>query len=392
MTDKRNILTINSGSSSIKFSLYRIGRSEPIILAGEIEKIGFGNGFFRARDGSGKKLVERRLDIPDHSAALKTLFEWLKRNDYDRELDAVGHRVVHGGARYTEPQPVTRELITYLRKVSPFAPEHLPHELDAIEAVCRHYPAVKQVACFDTAFHRNMPKVAQQYALPGHLKDEGIIRYGFHGLSYEYILEELAREAGEGAASGRIIIAHLGHGASMAAVCDRQCIDTTMGFTPTGGLVMSTRSGDLDPGLLLYLLEQKGMKPHEVNEMVNRNAGLLGISGISGDMRELLSIEDENAKMAVHIFCYQAKKFIGSLAAVLGGVETLVFTGGIGENSTEVRRRICSGLEFFGIFLDEASNIAHASIISAKNSPVTVRVMKTNEELMITRHVCEVIG
>jgi len=237
-------------------------------------------------------------------------------------------------------------------------------------------------------FHRQMPRVAQLYPLPKKLRDLGILRYGFHGLSYEYIMEELRREAGEEAAGGRIIIAHLGHGASMAAVHKGRCLDTTMGFTPAGGLVMSTRTGDLDPGVLLYLLEQEGMAPRELNELVNRRAGLLGVSGITGDMKELLEREadEPQAKDAVDLFCCQARKFLGGLAAVLGGVDTLVFTGGIGENAPEVRRRISVRLEFLGLDLDPEQNLRNAAIISESGSPATVRIIHTNEELMIARH------
>ena len=383
-----HILTINSGSSSIKFSLYHMGRFETMVLAGEIERIGRRSSLFHARNSDGRILIEKCFDMPDHSEALKVLFDWLKSNDYDHDLNAVGHRVVHGGTGYSEPQLVTRELLAELRILSPYVPEHLPHELDAIEAVGMIYPEVKQVACFDTAFHREMPRVAQLYALPRHLSDEGIIRYGFHGLSYEYIAEELAKVAGEDIAYNRIIIAHLGHGASMTAVYSRQAVDTTMGFSPSGGLVMSTRSGDLDPAVILYLIKHKGMTVDQVNEIVNRKSGLLGVSGTSADMKDMLEREpdDPQAKEAVELFCYQAKKFMGGLAAVLGGLDTLIFTGGIGENSSAVRGRICEGLEFLGIYLDAERNRTHAPVISRSDSQIVVRVMKTNEELMIVRH------
>ncbi len=382
------ILTINSGSSSIKFSLYRMGGSEELILSGEIEGIGFPGGSFHARDADRKALMEEHLDLPDHRAGLKVLLEWLSGNALERSLKAVGHRVVHGGSEYSRPRRITPDLLVGLRRLSPFVPEHLPHELDNIEAIGRDYPTLPQVACFDTMFHRRMPRIAQRYPLPGNLFEEGILRYGFHGLSYEYIMEELLREAGEETALGRIIIAHLGHGASMAAVHKGRCRDTTMGFTPAGGLVMSTRSGDLDPGVILYLLEQKGMAPQELNDLVNRRAGLLGVSGITGDMKELLGREenDPRARDAVDLFCYQARKFLGGLTTVLGGLETLIFTGGIGENAAEVRRRICMGMTFLGIDLDSERNGAHAAVISTDSSPVTVRVIPTNEELMIARH------
>jgi acetate kinase len=347
MTNKLyRILTINSGSSSIKFSLYQMRRTEGKTLTGQIERIGQSGGFFYAKGIDGKSLIEQHLDLLDHSVALKVLLEWLKGNALGQDLDAVGHRVVHGGSKYTYPQLITQELLTELRRLSPFAPEHLPRELDAIGAVRRFYPTVKQVACFDTAFHRSMPQVAQIYSLPRYLWDEGVLRYGFHGLSYEYIVGELAQKMGSDVANGRIIIAHLGHGSSMAAVHNEKGIDTTMGFTPTGGLVMSTRSGDLDPGVILYLLEEKGLTISQVKEIVNRKAGLLGVSGTSSDMKDLLEQENEDprANLAIELFCYQAKKFLGALVAILGGLDTLVFTGGIGENAPAVRWRICDGL------------------------------------------------
>lgn len=384
----KQILTINSGSSSIKFSLYRMGEGETLVLRGEIEGIGQSGSLFHARDAEGISLIKEQQDLPDHPAALKVILEWLHENSLDRDLNAVGHRVVHGGTQYGRPQFTTPALLSGLRRLSPFVPEHLPHELDAIETIGQVYPALSQAACFDTMFHRTMPGVAQRYPLPGNLFEKGVLRYGFHGLSYEYIMEELRHEAGEEAAGGRIIIAHLGHGASMAAVHQGRCLDTTMGFTPAGGLVMSTRSGDLDPGVLLYLLEQEGMAPRDLNELVNRRSGLMGVSGITGDMKELLArdADDPRAKDTVDLFCYQARKFLGGLAAVLEGLNTLVFTGGIGENAAEVRRRICLGMGFLGIDLDPERNGAAAAVISTDSSPVTVRVITTNEERMIARH------
>ncbi len=382
------ILTINSGSSSIKFSLYKMGFREERVLSGKLEGIGEKETIFHAGSANGRSLIEKRLDSKNHKAALKVLLEWLNGGAYDSDLDAVGHRIVHGGVRYGKPEVVTEELVKELRNLSPFVPEHLPHELDAVKTVMEFYPDLKQVACFDTAFHSSMPRVARIFGLPRDLQDEGVLRYGFHGLSYEYIIEELAREAGKDAADGRIIMAHLGHGASMAAVYNKKVIDTTMGFSPASGLVMSTRSGDMDPGVILYLMKQKGMTPEEVNEIVNQRGGMRGVSGTTGDMRELLEreTEDQGAKEAVSLFCYYAKKFIGALTAALGGVDTIVFTGGIGENSPEVRGRICEGMEFMGINIDPELNRTSAPVISGTESIITVRVIKTNEELMIARH------
>jgi acetate kinase len=388
MERHRHILTINSGSSSIKFSLYGLGRTERLILAGELARIGVGRGFFHAAEGAGPHLTSQELDLPDHAAALKTLFAWLQGHEIGKDLHAVGHRLVHGGMAHVKPQLVSPAVIEELKLLMPLAPDHLPHEIKALEAVHRQYPLLPQVVCFDTAFHRRMPEVAQRYALPEPLFHAGVQRYGFHGLSYEYLTRELARQGGPQNGPGKLIIAHLGNGASLAAIQDGRSLDTTMGLTPAGGLVMSTRSGDLDPGVMLYLLQEQGMSPPALNHLVNQDAGLLGISGISADMHDLLAREDADpgAALAVALFCYQARKFIGALAAVLGGLHTFVFTGGIGENSPAIRARICDNLQFLGLNLDPDLNQGNAAVISPPDSPVTVRVMKTNEELMIARH------
>lgn len=383
------ILTINSGSSSLKLALYdMVGTSESLLLSGVIGRIGLRAGRFHAKDVNGDTLVDQRLDVPDHDTALEVLFEWLANYAPGQDLCAVGHRVVHGGPKYSQPHLITSELMAALNELVPLAPDHLPHELHAIQAVSRIYPSLTQVACFDTAFHRHMPDLAQMYALPRYLRHEGVMRYGFHGLSYEYIMHELRSTAGPEVADGRVIVAHLGNGASMAAVRCGKSVDTTMGFTPTGGLVMSTRSGDLDPGVVLFLLEEKGMRPHAVNAMLNQQAGLLAVSGVSSDMKALLSKVGENSRVseAVDLFCYQVKKYLGALAAVLAGLDTLIFTGGIGENAPAVRRCISRDMEFLGIHLNASRNDANAPVISDDGSPVTVRVMKTNEELMIARH------
>jgi acetate kinase len=382
------ILTINSGSSSIKVSLYDMGESENLALSGELERIGLRNGLFHIEDSDGKALVDEHTDLRDHEAALNRLFGWLEEHQPERGLEAVGHRLVNGGPNYTRPQRVTQALMDELRELVPLAPDHLPHEIKAIQATGRAYPGLAQAACFDTAFHRDMPELAQIYALPRHYQHEGLVRYGFHGLSYEYILQELRVEAGDEAADGRVIIAHLGNGASMAAVRGGKSVDTTMGFTPAGGLVMSTRSGDLDPGVPVYLLEEEGLRPSGLNDLVNQKAGLLGVSGISSDMKDLLDKEGEeaHARQAVNLFCYQASKHLGALAAVLGGLDSLIFTAGIGENAPAVRRRICHNLSFLGVHLDDRRNAANAAVISSEDGPVTVRVMHTDEDLMIARH------
>jgi acetate kinase len=383
-----HILTINSGSSSIKFSLYGLGETEALILKGELAGIGVERGDFQAEDQGGHQLTARKIELPDHEVAFKTLFDWLQGHEIGKNLHAIGHRLLHGGPAHIKPQLVSPALIEDLKLLIPLAPEHLPDEIKGLEAVHQLFPDLLQVACFDTAFHRRMPDLAQRYPLPEPLIREGLRRYGFHGLSYEYLTQELEREAESQEAYGKLIIAHLGNGASMAAIENGRSLDTTMGLTPAGGLVMGTRVGDLDPGVILYLLQEKGMSPAAANHLVNHQAGLLGISGISEDMRDLLAREDTatGAALAVRIFCYQARKFIGALATVLGGLDTFVFTGGIGENSATIRARTCANLEFLGIHLDLDLNNENAPIISKKGSPVTVRVMKTNEELMIARH------
>ncbi len=374
------VLTINSGSSSLKFAVFE-AETERLLLAGAADRIGLHGGSFKIKGGA-----EEHRDFSDHAAALERLFTLLREGDTPHP-DVVGHRLVYGGRDYTVPHAVTPELVAALRKLIPFAPEHLPNELAAIEAVGRARPELKQYCCFDTAFHCARPDVAKQLPIPRELWREGVVRYGFHGLSYAYIMQELAREAGEEAARGRVIIAHLGNGASMAAVRDGRPVDTTMGFTPAGGLMMGTRSGDLDPGVLLYLQEEKQYSPQAVRDTVNRRSGLLGVSGISSDMQDLLAkeAEDGRAAEAIALYCYQAKKFLGALAAVMGGLDTLIFTAGIGENAAAIRARICAEMEFLGISIDSARNQANDAIISTADSKVTVRVMKTDEDLMIAR-------
>jgi acetate kinase len=375
-----SILVINSGSSSLKFSLFEAD-SEKLLFAGAVERIGLAGGSFRI-----KGMVEEKGSFADHDAALGRLFAFLRASG-PRDLALAGHRLVYGGLEYQRPHLVTPELIAALRSLVPFAPEHLPHEIGAIEAVGRARPALKQYACFDTAFHCAKPPVAARYPIPRELWTEGIRRYGFHGLSYAYILRELEKEAGAEAARGRVIIAHLGNGASMTAVKDGRPMDTTMGLTPAGGLMMGTRSGDLDPGVLLYLQETKGHSAGQVREIVNRKSGLLGVSSISSDMQDLLAKEsaDSRAAEAIELYYYLAAKHLGSLAAVLGGLDTLVFTAGIGENAPSIRRRICGNLAFLGIRIDSGQNEANAPVISSAGAAVTVRVMKTDEDLMIAR-------
>ena len=388
--DGQRLLTINTGSSSLKAALYRMwkGATETLELRAEASRIGDRGGDLRLADARGETLDERQDGLPDHATVLDALLSRLRDRGLDRDdLVAVGHRIVHGGDRYREPQRVAPEVLADLRALVPIDPNHLPQAIAAIEAVARAYPTVPQVVCFDTSFHSRMPRVARLYALPRALAEEGVVRYGFHGLSYEYVVGELRRVDRE-AADGRLVVAHLGNGASMAAIRGGVGLDTTMGFTSTGGLVMGTRSGDLDPSVPLFLLKERGLTPTEVSDLVNKQAGLLAVSETSADMQDLLEREayDGRAAEAVALFCYQAKKFLGALVAALGGLDALVFTGGIGEHAAPVRERVCESLEFLGIRLDPDRNAAHAPVISSDDAAVTVRVVPTDEDLMVARH------
>jgi acetate kinase len=338
--------------------------------------------------------LSRQVTAPDHTVAVGVLMDWLEERIGRDTLTAVGHRVVHGGPKYCKPQQITAEMVEELHQLSPFDPEHLPEEILLTGAFHRRFPDLLQVACFDTAFHHDLPRVACLLPIPRRYEAQGVRRYGFHGLSYEFLMGELGRLAGTEAAQGRVILAHLGNGASLAAVREGKSIDTSMSFTPTSGIPMSTRSGDLDPGLIWYLARTEKMSAKQFNKMVNFQSGLLGVSETSSDMRDLLEHEtqDGRAADAVALFCYQIKKWIGAFAAALGGLDTLVFAGGIGENAPTVRARICDGLEFLGIELEERPNAANAGVISAAASRVVVRVICTDEERMIAKTVCRVLG
>jgi len=388
------ILTINGGSSSIKFALFEAGGSLRRILHGGIERIGLPEATLRVRGLSQADNVMRLVTAPNHKVAVGALMDWIDDRGGRDTLTAVGHRVVHGGPKYSEPQRITAAMVEELRGLSPFDPEHLPEEILLTEAFHRRFPDLPQVACFDTAFHHDLPRVARLLPIPRRYEAHGVRRYGFHGLSYAFLMEELARLAGTEAAQGRIILAHLGNGASLAALRDGKPVDTSMGFTPTAGVPMSTRSGDLDPGLFWYLARTEGLDAKRFNEMVNFQSGLLGVSETSSDMRDLLDREtqDVRAAEAITLFCYQIKKWIGAFAAALGGLDTLVFSGGIGENAPTVRARICAGLDFLGIELEGERNTANESVISTAASRVTVRVMHTDEEWMIAKTVCRVLG
>jgi len=386
------VLTINGGSSSIKFALYRADSPTTRLLAGKIERIGLPRSILTIRAGP-RKTAPRVIAAPNHRAAGELLIDWLDRHVGLAGVAGVGHRVVHGGLKLSQAQRITPQLVRELRRISPYDPEHMPSGIQLMEVFRRRCPKLPQVACFDTAFHRDMPRVAKLLPIPRRFDAKGVQRFGFHGLSYTYLLEELERLAGPKAARGRLVLAHLGNGASLAAVRNGKSIDTSMGFTPAAGIPMSTRSGDLDPGLVWYLARTEHMTGKQFHEMVHHQAGLLGVSEISPDMRDLLAREakDVRAAEAVALFCYQVKKWIGAFAAALGGLDALVFTGGIGENQPKVRARICDGLQFLGIRLDPNRNHAGAPVISTRASPVTVRVIRTDEEVTIAKTVCRVL-
>lgn len=391
---KQRILTINGGSSSIKFALFENNDTLSRVLEGGIDRIGMPNALFQVKGSAAFEPIHRPVEAPDHLAAVGLLMDWIEGNIGQDALAAVGHRVVHGGPAYSEPQFITHEMILELGKLKPFDPEHLPEEILLTVAFHRRFPRLTQVACFDTAFHHDMPRVAQMLPIPRKYEAQGVRRYGFHGLSYAYLLGELARLAGPEAANGRVILAHLGNGASLTAVKDGKSQDTSMGFTPAAGIPMSTRSGDLDPGLASYLARTEKMNDRQFNEMVNFKSGLLGISETSSDMRDLLANESKDVRSAeaVAMFCYQAKKWIGAYSAVLGGLDTLVFSGGMGEKAPVVRARICRGLEFLGVEIDEKRNGANEAVISPEAGRVAVRVIPTDEEQMIARSVCGLLA
>jgi len=388
---KGRVLTVNGGSSSIKFAIFEATGSPRRLVQGKIEGIGLASGRFKVK---GDEEFERRVSVPDHTKAVKLLMRWLEGSVAGDGLIAVGHRVVHGGPKYWQPQRITPKIVKELQRLSPFDPEHLPEEILLVKAFHRRFARLPQIACFDTAFHHDLPLVARLLPIPRRYSRQGVRRYGFHGLSCAYLMQELARVAGREAAKGRVILAHLGNGASLTAVRDGRSVDTSMSFTPTAGLVMSTRSGDLDPGLAWYLARTQKVTARRFQEMVNHESGLLGISQISSDMRELAARakKDNRAAEAVEMFCYQAKKWIGAFAAALGGFDTLVFSGGIGENDAQARRRICAGLNFLGIEIDARANAANAGVISAHRSRVCVRVIQTDEEWMIAKTVCQVLA
>ena len=386
----RGILTINAGSSSIKFALFELngGLQQKPTVSGQIDGIGASaSARLIAKDPAGKHEVA--LDLTgsqdaQHQASLNFLLNWLRETQKDWNLAAVGHRVVHGGELFSAPIAVDRDIVKKLEQFITLAPLHQPHNLNGIRAIANILPDVPQVACFDTAFHRTNPPVAQAFALPRTLSAEGIKRYGFHGLSYEFIARALPEHSPR--ASGRVIVAHLGNGSSMCGMLDRKSMVSTMGFTAIDGLMMGTRSGAIDPGVLLYLMDNKGMGSPELTRLLYKESGLLGVSGISQDMRTLLASGAPEAKEAIDLYCFRILREVGSLAAALGGIDALVFTGGIGEHAAEIRHRVCSQLAWLGLVLDDAANAMDQLRISTPESGVDVLVIPTNEEWMIAHH------
>jgi len=388
------ILTINGGSSSIKFAVFEVEGSLRRTLEGAVERIGQPEGILWVKGSDRADNFSRSVAAPNHTVAVGALMDWIEEHRERDALTAVGHRIVDGGPTYSQPQRITAKMVEDLYRLRPFDPEHLPEEIQLSEAFHRRFPDLPQVACFDTAFHHDLPRVAQLLPIPRRYEAQGVRRYGFHGLSYEFLMEELARLAGAKAGQSRVILAHLGNGASLAAVHEGKPVDTSMSFTPTAGLPMATRSGDIDPGLIWYLARTEGLDAKQFNEMINFQSGLLGVSETSSDMRDLLDREPQDVRAfeAVALFCYQAKKWIGAFSAALGGLDTLVFSGGIGENAPSVRARICDGLGFLGIEINEKKNAANGSVISAAASRVAVHVIRTDEERIIAKMVCQILG
>ena len=382
------ILVVNAGSSSIKFSLF-LERGEALdpLLGGQIESL-YTAPRFKAKDAAGTVLSEQQWaqgETLGHDGAIAYLAGFLRERLGEHRLAAVGHRVVHGGLDYAAPVRLTAEIAGHLERFIPLAPLHQPHNLKPIRLLLANQPQLPQVACFDTAFHRHQPEVAQAFALPSEITDRGVRRYGFHGLSYEYIASVLS-EYDARAAAGRAVVLHLGNGASLCAIQGGISVASTMGFTAVDGLPMGTRSGNLDPGVVLYLMDELKMDARAIEKLLYQQSGLLGVSGISSDMRTLLASDEPRAKFAVELFVYRIGRELGSLAAALGGLDALVFTAGIGEHAAPIRERVCQAAAWLGVELDPAANAAGGPRISAENSRIPAWVIPTNEELMIARH------
>lgn len=383
-TSDSNILTINGGSSSIKFAMYEMAENLTKILSGRIKKIGSNNTDFTVIENISDHRSQITIDAKGFKEASEFLIDWLNEQKHFEQISCIGHRLVHG-MEHTNPEIIDNNLLDDLSKISKYDPEHLPAEIEMIRLLKNRFPAILQVACFDTSFHTTMPRIAKILPIPRRFDNAGIRRYGFHGLSYAYLIEALKKIDKTEKTSGRMILAHLGNGASLAAVKDGKSMDTTMGFTPAGGLVMSTRSGDLDPGVAWYMMQSERMTAKQFNQLINHEAGLLGVSELGSDMEILLQKEnsDIRAAEAVALFCYHVKKGIGAFAAVLNGLDLLVFSGGIGENAPVIRSRICKGFDYLNIEIDEIENNKNATIISTENSKVKVYVIPADEEIII---------
>ncbi len=385
---KKGILTINAGSSSIKFALFSLDHpiSPDAEVSGQIDGIGAESTQMVAKNRAGKHIADQVLEGSkvSHAQAFDALLKWFTASHANWQIVAVGHRVVHGGERYSQPTIIDDTVLGHLTSFIPLAPLHEPHNVAGIIALQALLPDVPQIACFDTAFHRSQPEVAQTFGLPRNITAEGIKRYGFHGLSYEFIARALPQHSSR--ATGRVVVAHLGNGASMAAMVNRKCVATTLGFSTIDGLVMGTRCGNLDPGVILHLMETKNLSVKDMTKMLYKESGLLGVSGISQDMRTLLASDKPEAQEAVDLFCYRIARELGSLAAAAGGLDALVFTGGIGEHAAEVRRRVCLQSQWLGILLNPEANARHDLHISAGTSSVDVLVIPTNEEWMMAHH------
>ena len=385
-----NILTINGGSSSIKFALYSMDENPKKIFSGQIKRIGLNDPVFTVINNITDEKNEIIINATNFKETAEVLIEWILKQKYFEQVSCIGHRIVHG-MDHAHPEIIDDNLVKELNRISEYDPDHLPAEIEVIQLLKKQFPTLLQVACFDTSFHTTMPRVAKMLPVPRRFDRAGIRRYGFHGLSYTYLLEVLGNMEGADKSNGRIILAHLGNGASLAAIKDRKSMDTTMGFTPASGLVMGTRPGDLDPGVAWYMMQSEQLTAKQFNQLINHKSGLLGVSEISSDMQDLLQKENENKKAAeaIDLFCYSVKKWIGSFAAVLNGLDTLVFSGGIGENAPLIRSRICKGVDYLGIEINEEENKKNATVISTGNSKVKVYVIPTDEEIIIAKETRE---
>ena len=381
------VLAVNAGSSSIKFAVFELSHAMPAVLTGQIERIGSPEARIVAKDRIGRSVDAPRINATDHAQAAKALADWLGDQTREHTITAIAHRIVHGGRPRADHERATESTLKDLKNAIALDPTHLPREIELVDTCITAFPAARQLLCFDTVFHNTIPIELQLLPIPRRYFEAGIRRYGFHGLSYEFLMQELARVDSQ-AARRRVIFAHLGSGASMAGVRNGSCLDTTMSFTPASGIVMGTRPGDLDPGILIHLARTENMGPRELDDFINRECGLKGLSGTSSDVRDLLARRDtdENARHAIAVFISSARKAIGALAATLGGIDTLVFSGGIGEHAAEIRSEICAGLGFLGIRIDPTRNGAHAPVISSNDQSVTIRIIPTNEERMMALH------